>query len=104
MKAVDYTLRIDESDKQKAEQVFKSLGMTFSAGINAYLKTVGNQQRIPFPLAADDALPPTTLADAMSALQEEAIQNGTSNMTMEEIDAEIAAYRREKREARCKKS
>ena len=50
---VNYSLRIDESDKQKAEQVFKSLGMTFSTGINIYLKAVGRQQRIPFDLALD---------------------------------------------------
>ena len=51
MASVNYTLRIDESDKQNAERVFKDLGMTFSTGINIYIKTVGRQQRIPFELA-----------------------------------------------------
>jgi len=36
-------------------------------------------------------------SDAFKALQEESTQNGTSEMTMEDIDAEIAAYRQEKR-------
>ena len=31
-------------------------------------------------------------------MQEESVRKGTDKMTMEEIDAEIAAYRREKRE------
>ena len=95
MAALNYTLRVDEADKQKAEQVFKSLGMTFSTGINIYLKTVGRQQRIPFALTVNDAAPP--LMDAFEALQNESMLNGTSEMTMDEIDAEIAAYRREKR-------
>ena len=97
MAAVNYTLRVDEADKQKAEQVFKALGMTFSTGINIYLKTVGRQQRIPFVLAINDATTSVSLMDTIAALQEESIQNGTSEMTMDEIDAEIAASRREKR-------
>ena len=97
MATVNYTLRVDEADKQKAEQVFKALGMTFSTGVNIYIKTVGRQQRIPFTLAINDAVPAASLTDAFKALQEESVQNGTSEMTADEIDAEIAAYRREKR-------
>jgi DNA-damage-inducible protein J len=92
----NYTLRIDESDKQKAETVFKTLGMTLSTGINVYLKAVGRQQRIPFALNANDKT--ASLKEVIQALQAEAAENGTSNMTMDEINAEIAAYRREKSE------
>jgi len=77
--------------------VFKALGMTFSTGINIYLKTVGRQQRIPFVLAINDATTSVSLMDTLEALQEESVQNGTSEMTMDEIDAEIAASRQEKR-------
>jgi len=64
---VNYTLRIDEHDKQTAEQVFKKLGMTFSTGINVYIKTVGRQLRIPFDLALSEsgvAMPETKNAQA----------------------------------------
>ena len=54
MATTNYTLRIDETDKQKAEYVFKELGMTFATGINIYLKVVGNQRKIPFELALDE--------------------------------------------------
>ena len=97
MATVNYTLRVDEADKQKAEQVFKSLGMTFSTGVNIYLKTVGRQQRIPFVLSVNDVASKTSLMDAFEALQEESVQNGTSEMTTDEINAEIALYRQEKR-------
>lgn len=95
MAVTNYTLRVDEADKQKAENVFKTLGMTLSTGINVYLKAVGRQQRIPFALNANDAA--VSLKDAMTALQEEAINNGTSDMSIDAIDAEIAAFRKEKR-------
>ena len=75
MATTNYSLRIDESDKQKAEQVFKSLGMTFSTGINIYLKTVGRQQKIPFELTLDEQMstipvprPRSTHDDKESAL------------------------------------
>jgi hypothetical protein len=42
----------------------------------------------------NDVAPAISLADAFGALQGESIQNGTSEMTVDEIDAEIAAYRR----------
>ena len=54
MATVNYTLRLDDNDKQCAEQVFKELGMTFSTGINIYIKMVGRQQRIPFELAINE--------------------------------------------------
>lgn len=92
MAITNYTLRIDETDKQKAENVFKTLGMTLSTGINVYLKAVGRQQRIPFALNANDAT--VSLKDVMAALQAEAANNGTSDMPIDAIDAEIAAYRR----------
>ena len=50
MAGTNYTLRIDEMDKQQAELVFKALGMNLSTGINIYIKAVGRQQRVPFDL------------------------------------------------------
>ena len=97
MSTVNYTLRLDEIDKQKAEQVFRALGMSFSTGINIYIKAVGRQMGIPFPLTVSDVPIPMTLMNALEDLQEESKRNGTSDMTMEEIVAEIAEYRKEKR-------
>ena len=53
MATTNYTLRVDDTDKQRAEQVFKELGMTFATGINIYIKTVSRQQKIPFELTLD---------------------------------------------------
>ena len=51
MATVNYTIRLDEADKQAAEHVFNQLGLTLAAGLNVYLKTVARQQKIPFELA-----------------------------------------------------
>jgi antitoxin (DNA-binding transcriptional repressor) of toxin-antitoxin stability system len=38
--------------------------------------------------------------EALEQIQQESVKNGTSGMSMEEIDAEIAQYRRERRAKR----
>jgi len=53
MTSVNYTIRLDEADKQAAEKVFSQLGLSLAAGLNVYLKAVVRQQRIPFELALD---------------------------------------------------
>ena len=62
MPTVNYTLRLDEADKQKAEQVFNQLGLTLAAGLNVYLKAVARQQRIPFDLALNEQTPTAMIA------------------------------------------
>ena len=52
-------------------------------------------------LDAIDALPPVSLQEGQrisEEIQHEAVANGTAGMTMEEIDEEIAACRRERQE------
>ena len=97
MAAINYTIRLEENDKKAAEQVFNELGLTLAAGINIYLKTVSRQQKIPFNMDLNEQTKPKTLKEAFEALQKESVKNGTDSMTMDEIDAEIAAYRKEKR-------
>ena len=97
MSSVNYTLRMEETDKKAAERVFRSLGMSFATGMNIYVKKVGRERRIPFNMDLNERSSPITLNDAFKALQSESITNGTENMTLDEINDEIAATRKEKR-------
>jgi DNA-damage-inducible protein J len=54
MAAVNYTIRLDETDKQAAERVFNELGLTLAAGLNVYVKAVARQRKIPFDLALNE--------------------------------------------------
>jgi len=56
MATTNYILSINDTDKQRAEQVFNELGMTFSTGINIYIQTVSRQQKIPFELSLSSPL------------------------------------------------
>ena len=54
MAAVNYTIRIDDTDKQAAERVFNELGLTLAAGLSVYIKAVARQRKIPFDLALNE--------------------------------------------------
>ena len=44
------SVRVDEDVKRRAENVFRELGLTISAGINLYLSQVVLQRGIPFQI------------------------------------------------------
>jgi len=88
---------MEEADKKAAERVFKSLGMSFATGMNIYVKKVGRERRIPFSMDLNERSSTKTLKGAFEALQSESITNGTENMTLDEINVEIDATRKEKR-------
>ena len=54
MASVNYTVRLDEADKQSAEKVFNQLGLTLAAGLNIYIKAVARLQKIPFELTLNE--------------------------------------------------
>jgi addiction module RelB/DinJ family antitoxin len=87
MAAVSYTIRLDESDKAGAEQVFNQLGLTLAAGINVYIKAVNRQQKIPFALELASGTGREKLQKALEAMQAQSVIHGTDAMTMDEIDA-----------------
>lgn len=50
---VQISLRIDDEVKRSAEKTLDSIGLSMSAAINIFLKTVIRENRIPFELSAD---------------------------------------------------
>ena len=46
-------LRVDDEVKQNAEKVLDTIGLSMSAAINIFLKTVARENRIPFKFPAD---------------------------------------------------
>jgi DNA-damage-inducible protein J len=97
MAAVNYTIRLEETDKKEAEQVFNQLGLTLAAGINVYLKAVGQRKKIPFTLEIMEKSPRMKLGEAFDAMQKQSVLNGTDNITMDDIDDIVADCRREER-------
>ena len=47
------SLRVDDDVKRDAERTFEDIGLNMSTAINIFLKAVVRENRIPFPLSAD---------------------------------------------------
>lgn len=92
-------LRIDDELKLQAVSVYEKLGIDLSSAIRMFLKRSVMVNGIPFSMILDDtAFNPKAATDAMKKMNESARKNGTSEMTLDEINAEIAAYRKERRQ------
>ena len=100
MAQTNISIRIDEDVKKEAEALFAKLGLTLSAATNVFYRQAVRTQGIPFPitaLAPKDAEGGTILRGALREMQENALVNGTSEMTLDEINGIIAEVRRESR-------
>ncbi len=48
-----FSMRIDDGVKERAEIACNALGITMSSAINLYLVKLGNEMRIPFEVSVD---------------------------------------------------
>ncbi len=87
-------VRVDDSIKEEAAQVFDRLGIDTSTAVRMFLKRVIMENGIPFKMTLPRE--PYTAERgyrAMLEMSESAEKNGLSDMTLEEINAEIDAAR-----------
>lgn len=87
-------VRIDEDLKTQATAIYDKLGMDLSSAVRIFLKRSVMVNGVPF----DMTLPKQEYnaekaVSAMEKLSAEALKNGTSNMSLDEINKEIYAVR-----------
>ena len=101
MSAINVTIRIDEETKREFDAFCENVGMNITTAFNMFIRAVLRTRALPFPVTDIDLTKTKhgreSLRETIKAIQAQSVLNGTDKMTMEEIDAEIAAYRREKR-------
>ena len=91
---INVNIRMDKEVKAQADSLFSDLGFNLTTAINAFVRQALREKAIPFYIrATSPALGRDTLRGAFESAQRQSVINGTDSMTMEEIDAEIAAYR-----------
>jgi DNA-damage-inducible protein J len=91
-------IKIDRDLKKQADILFNAMGMNLTTAVNVFVRQAVQEQAIPFRIHVDDSR--EIALSAKAALKEaraQAVINGTATMTMDEINAEIQAYRKETR-------
>ena len=88
--------RVDTELKNEASELFESLGLDMTTAIKVFLKRCLQEGGIPFEIKNNKE----TNLDALKAfmlLRQQAEANGVSDLTLDEINAEIAAARKSRK-------
>ena len=91
-------VRVDDKLKAEATALYEKLGIDLSTAMRMFLKRSVSVNGIPFSMVLPTE--PYDIQAAKSALNEiheAALQSGVSDMTLEEINAEIDSYRKERK-------
>lgn len=87
-------LRIDDGLKQEAAEIYSQLGLDLPTAIRMFLTRSVQVRGIPFSMRLPDG--DYQAIAAMKRMSRMAEENGVADMTLDEINAEIAAARNEK--------
>jgi DNA-damage-inducible protein J len=93
------SIRIDRDLKDEADRIFGELGMNLTTAITVFIRQAVRQKIIPFEISLEPDREKTIwkASDALAGIWQDSVRNGTDKLSMEDIDAEIAAARRERR-------
>lgn len=93
MAQATFSIRMDESLKKQFDLLCSDFGMNATTAFNVFAKKVVQERRIPFEISSPVD---HTRAEAKAAFYEMrriAAENDLTDMTLDEINAEIAAVR-----------
>lgn len=95
MAATLVQVRIDEDLKNQATAVYDALGIDLSTAVRMFLKRSVMVNGVPFSMILSDSeTKAEKAAKALISLNREALKNGTSEMSLDEINAEIEEVRK----------
>ena len=91
-------LRVDDELKLQASSIYEKLGIDLSSAIRMFLKRSVMVNGIPFSMIlSEEQYDASAATAAMKNMNASAKASGASEMTLDEINAEIAAARRERK-------
>ncbi|MCI8292960.1 MAG: type II toxin-antitoxin system RelB/DinJ family antitoxin [Hespellia sp.] len=96
MAQATFSVRMDEVLKKQFDGLCQEFGMNASTAINVFARAVVRQRRIPFEISSPES--DITREDAMhafTALRAQAKNNGIADMSLDDINNEIALARTE---------
>ena len=87
-------IRLDDDLKAEATALYEALGIDLPTAVRMFIKRSLMVKGIPFPMTLNEqSYNAEGAVQAMHELSASAKQNGTANMSLDEINAEISASR-----------
>ena len=96
MAQATFSIRMDEELKRQFDVLCADFGMNATTAFNIFARAVVKERKIPFEIKASDAASLEESRAAFFKLREEAKKNGLQDLSLDEINAEIEAVRKEK--------
>ena len=92
MAVATFSVRMDEKLKNELDELCAQFGMNTSVAINIFARAVVRERRIPFEISASS----DAGIRAFQGLREQAKANGLQELSLREINREIAKSRADK--------
>ena len=90
-------IRVDEDLKNEATSIFEQLGLDLPTAFRIFLKKSVEERGIPFSMRINSEKKALKQANnILKMANKEAKKNKIQNLTLDEINTEIRAYRKEK--------
>lgn len=89
-------VRVDEKLKEDVTNIYEELGMDLSTAIRIFLKRSVQEKGLPFGMKLTDIKHGNKAISAMQRMSQAAEENGIADMSLEEINHEIEAVRKDK--------
>lgn len=91
------TFRVDEQLKKNFDLMCDQFGLSNSAALTLYMKAVVRERKIPFEIKAESETEIRQKGwEAFQRMRESAAESGVPELSLEEINEEIAAARNER--------
>lgn len=93
MESVNVTVRMNKEVKRDFEDFCDNVGINITTAFNMFVKATLRTRELPFRVTdtfIDKAAAQKRFGETVKAMQEQSIANGTSDMTLDEINAIIA--------------
>ena len=96
MAQATFSVRMDEGLKRQFDSLCREFGMNASTAINVFARAVVRERKIPFEISASQTdITREGALQAFMALRAQAKDNGVSDMSLDDINKEIALTRKE---------
>ena len=92
-----FTVRMDADVKKRFDELCKDFGMSSNTAFNMFARAVIKSERIPFNIESEEQAFIERARRIKEQIRAQAIQNGTADMSMDEINEEIRLARQERR-------
>ena len=95
MEQTTFSIRMDKDVKRELDRVCADMGITATAAINVFARQMVLERGFPFKPTTRREGDNAEYLKMMERVRMKAIANGTADMSLDEINAEIASARKE---------